>query len=185
MRQEVSAVSNKNYMPETQFTNLQILPARAKWRFLLRYTAVPIIFGFVFLMIIIIMGASGTVSGKVLGIIFLVLFIIETFLLAVVYLWAHLLYKSYKFQLAEEAFRKEYGVITKHYSTIPYDRIQNVDIRRGLLDRFMGLSALSIQTAGYAGGGAMGLGAEGHLPALLPKVAEAVRDELLLRARLK
>lgn len=114
--------------------------------------------------------------------------------------WAFLLHKSYKFQLKENIFQKEYGVIRKHYVSIPYSRIQNIDIRRGILARFLGLSSVYIQTAGYgaaaAGYSRFGLfgifrgrirkrrrESEGLLPGLGIQKAIIIRDELIHRAR--
>lgn len=88
-------------------------------------------------------------------------------------------YKFYKYELRDDGFRKELGVILKKYVTIPYDRIQNVNISRGILDRLLGLSTLQIFTAGT---GAVMI-SEGMLPGLSPTVAENVRDELIHRAR--
>ena len=103
------------------------------------------------------------------------------------YLIAWLTYKYYKFELTENGFRKESGIIYKKYVTIPYDRIQNVDIYRGLLARILGLSDLNIQTAGaslvMSSGRLSGAGAEGRLPALSKTEAEKIRDELIARAK--
>ena len=103
------------------------------------------------------------------------------------FVWAKLTYHYYRYELTDIGFRKELGVITKKYITIPYDRIQNVDINRGILARILGLSDLQIQTAGASVTvgryGMSGGGAEGRLPALAWDVAEQVRDELIQRAR--
>lgn len=103
------------------------------------------------------------------------------------YIIAKLTYHFYKYELREDGFRKEYGIIWKKYVTIPYDRIQNVDIYRGLLARILGLSDIHIQTAGMSATvgryGAYGISAEGRLPGLSREIAEQVRDELILRAR--
>lgn len=124
------------------------------------------------------------------GIIFLP-FVVGFFLcvlviLLVSYLWARLSYKYYKYELTDLGFRKESGVIYKKYVTIPYDRIQNVDIYRGIIARTLGLSDLQIQTAGNSAVitryGMAGVGAEGRLPALSQEVAEQLRDELIKRA---
>ena len=102
-------------------------------------------------------------------------------------LWSKLAYDAYKYELREDGFRKEYGVIWKKYVTIPYERIQNVDINRGLLARLLGLSDLQIQTAGISATvsryGMAGMGAEGRLPGISKDVAEELRDELIKRAR--
>jgi uncharacterized membrane protein YdbT with pleckstrin-like domain len=107
--------------------------------------------------------------------------------LVAAFIWAKLTYHFYRYELTEEGFRMDLGVIFKKYVTIPYDRIQNVDIYRGILARILGLSDLNIQTAGMSASvgrfGVSGGGAEGRLPALSREVAEEVRNELIRRAR--
>lgn len=110
------------------------------------------------------------------------LLLIITSILA--FIWAKLTYRFYKYELKEDGFRKEHGVIWKKYVTIPYERIQNVDIYRGLLARILGLSDLHIQTAGMSAPvGNYGGVSEGRLPGLSPQIAEDLRDELIKRAR--
>lgn len=99
-------------------------------------------------------------------------------LLVLNYVWAKLSYKFYKYELADLGFKKESGVIYKKYVTIPYDRIQNVDINRGIFARILHLSDLQIQTAGSSGTA----GSEGRLPGLSVASAEELRDELIKRA---
>jgi membrane protein YdbS with pleckstrin-like domain len=96
------------------------------------------------------------------------------------FIWSKLAYNNYKYELRDDGFRKESGVIIKSYVTIPYERIQNVDIIRGIWARIVGLSDLQIQTAGSS----LQITAEGRLPGLNPDVAEKLRDELVKRARL-
>ncbi|KND51015.1 MAG: hypothetical protein AB202_01230 [Parcubacteria bacterium C7867-007] len=110
--------------------------------------------------------------------------LIALLLLAFSYLWAKLTYQTYKYELTDLGFKKESGVIYKRYVTIPYARIQNVDINRGILDRLLGLSSLNIQTAGSSGVsqyGGTNLGAEGILPGLTKVEAEMMRDDLIRR----
>src|SRR3990167_5406284 len=115
------------------------------------------------------------------------LWIIVPAFLVLCFVWAKLTYYFYRYELTDVGFRKELGVIYKKYVTIPYDRIQNVDIYRGILARLLGLSDLNIQTAGMSATinryGVSGGGAEGRLPALSREVAEQLRDELIQRAR--
>ncbi len=96
------------------------------------------------------------------------------------YGWAKLAYHFYRYELTNDGFRKEKGVIWKKYVTIPYDRIQNVDIYRGILARILGLSDIHIQTAGMS---ASVSEIEGRLPGLSREIAEQLRDELIRRAR--
>ena len=103
------------------------------------------------------------------------------------YFWARLSHKAYKYSLTEDGFKKELGVIWKKYVTIPYERIQNVDIHRGIIARMLGLSDLQIHTAGYSGDGGRrgfaGIEAEGALPGVSHEVAEQLREELIRRAK--
>ena len=115
------------------------------------------------------------------------LWVIIPALLIFFWIWAKLTYRFYRYELRDDGFRKELGVIWKKYVTIPYDRIQNVDIYRGVIARILGLSDLNIQTAGASAQvsryGTWGLGAEGRLPGLSREVAEQLRDELVRRAK--
>lgn len=104
------------------------------------------------------------------------------FLLLSSYLFAYLAYKNWKYELSEKALKIEKGIIWKKYISIPYTRIQNVDIYRGLLSRILGLSDIQIQTAGYSGyarGRGFSLSTEGRLPGLDPVTAENLRENLV------
>ncbi|HUG39691.1 MAG TPA: PH domain-containing protein [Longimicrobiales bacterium] len=48
--------------------------------------------------------------------------------------------------------RREYGLLSRHRSTVPLERVQAVRIEESLLRRPLGLSALKIETAGAAPG---------------------------------
>lgn len=118
----------------------------------------------------------------------LVFIVIVVIFIIIAFVWAKLSYNNFRYELRDDGFRKESGVIYKKYTSIPYERIQNVDINRGILARILGLSDLQIQTAGNSnsynnlrigGGGA----AEGRLPGLSLDVAEQLRDELIRRSK--
>ncbi|MBX4198194.1 PH domain-containing protein [Candidatus Parcubacteria bacterium] len=104
-------------------------------------------------------------------------------LLILAFIYAKLKYHFYRYELTDHAFKKEHGIIWKKYVTIPYDRIQNVDVYRGLIARLLGLSDLQVQTAGGITVGSYGSFSEGRLPALSFEDAEKMRDELIMRAR--
>jgi len=114
-------------------------------------------------------------------------FLLVVVVLIISFVWAKLTYHFYRYELAPDGFRKESGVIWKRYVTIPYSRIQNVDIYRGVLARLLGLSDLQLQTAGASAVmsryGAGGMGSEGRLPGLSKEVAEQLRTELVARAK--
>jgi uncharacterized membrane protein YdbT with pleckstrin-like domain len=164
------------------------LHPRAVWLFfissLLRLLIVFVFIGFQVAVFSSEMGEDGSGIAGFIGLFFFVV----VFFIALLFVWAKLTYRFYKYELTEDGFRKESGVIYKRYVTIPYDRIQNVDIYRGILARLMGLSDLQIQTAGASwqigyGYGALAGGAEGRLPGLSMEDAEKLRDELIHRAQ--
>lgn len=155
------------------------LDSKAVWLFFLPYAIVlsifllPVIFGTIL------------ASFEEPWMWVMVLILISPYI--ILYVWARLIYHFYKYELTADSFKKEYGIIWKKYVSIPYERIQNVDIHRGLLARLLGVSDLFIQTAGMSavvrrnsiGGG----GAEGRLPGISKEEAEQMRDDLIRRAK--
>lgn len=109
--------------------------------------------------------------------------VIVVFIIAFLYMWSRFTYHYYRYELTDTAFKKEHGVIWKKYVSIPYDRVQNVDIYRGLIARLLGLSDLQIQTAGGITGGSYGAFSEGRLPGLAREEAEKLREELIQRVQ--
>lgn len=102
---------------------------------------------------------------------------------------AQVAYKHYSFQVTETAFRKQFGILHIHTASIPFERIQNVNVRRTLVDRIIGLSHVDIETAGTSGekkspiiGGSKS-SSEGHIPGVSPEEAEQVRSLIMRRAQ--
>lgn len=124
-------------------------------------------------------GAGDFISGSFIGW-FIFIFIILIF---IAYIVARLTYHFYKYELTDGEYRAERGIIWKRYISIPYERIQNVDIYRGVISRLLGLSDLQIHTAGYGAAGASKFGSEGRLPGISREDAEMLRDELIRRAK--
>ena len=124
------------------------LHPRAVWFFffssLYRWFFIFLFFGVFFINTLLKSNKSVEIAGYT-GLLLVVVFV----LIVLLYIWAKLSYRFYHYELTENGFRKESGVITKKYVTIPYDRIQNVDIYRGILARLLGLSDLQIQTHFY------------------------------------
>ncbi|MBU4360323.1 PH domain-containing protein [Patescibacteria group bacterium] len=157
------------------------LHPKAKWLFFFRsfigaLTTFIIIFVFAIIPTLLSNG-SGTFTFLVISfVVFLIIAILS-------YIIATLNYKFYKFELTEDAYKSERGIIHKRYISIPYERIQNVDIHRSLLARMLGLSELLIHTAGYGAAGSKGTGSEGKLPGLSVEDTEKVRDALIQMAK--
>lgn len=160
---------------------MQKLDPRAVWLFFFPPFFAILSVG-LFILIIFVVGEE--ISSGFVGWFVLALLVFSIF----PFIYAKLSYHFYRYELTDNGFRKESGIIWKKYTTIPYERIQNVDIYRGIIARILGLSDLHIQTAGTAGVVQGGLfssarSPEGQLPGLSHEVAEQIRDELIQRAR--
>jgi len=98
---------------------------------------------------------------------------------------ALLSYLNFHYSLKDEGLTIDYGIIFKKSTTIPYDRIQNINIERSLIDRLLGLSRISVETAGSSSGqsinvtGGYTAKSEGYIPALSLESAKALHDILV------
>lgn len=88
--------------------------------------------------------------------------------LAYRYFWVRL----FRYELDGTEVKIEKGVIAKSHDSILYSRIQNVNIKRSLWERILGLSTVIIQTAGSS------IGPEGVLPGVSKETAEQINDQL-------
>lgn len=89
--------------------------------------------------------------------------------------FARLSYNNWRYDFGNSNLKIERGIIWKHYSNIPYERVQNVDIHRGIFARMFGFSTLQVQTAGFSGSPM----SEGHIPGVSIKEADEVREFLM------
>lgn len=104
-----------------------------------------------------------------------------------VYVTALLNYHHYKFEVSTRAFRKEHGIFHKYTVNIAFDQIQNINMRRSVLDQLLGLAHLEIETAGTGGKvkrqvAALFTFSEGYIPGIT--VAEARDVKALMLARI-
>jgi uncharacterized protein len=83
-------------------------------------------------------------------------------------------YRRWRWRLTDLAVELRYGVVTRSQETVPYFRIQQIDIVQGPLDRLLHLSTLQVTTASATGRAA--------LPGIAEDDAPGVRQELLARA---
>lgn len=105
--------------------------------------------------------------------------------LVCLYIAAAIVQNNFYYKVDEVGFQKSYGVIHVRQVTIPFEQVQNVNIRRSLTDRMLGLSRVSIETAGSSDGSTTGVSglnqttAEGYLPGLNLEDAKELHDVLL------
>ena len=131
--------------------------------------------GFAFVGIATILFGSNATSTIILGIIaFAIFYIIITIIIAEVY--ARMAYNRWFYEFTDEQLRIESGIIWKRYSNIPYERVQNVDITRGIIARMLGFSTVNIQTAGISYTPKGGRSTEGYIPAVPIQSAEHIRE---------
>lgn len=104
-----------------------------------------------------------------------------------IYITAAIVHRNYYFEVNSSAFRKEFGVLHKTDVTIPFNRIQNVNITRSLSDRMLGLARIDIESAGSSSitkkntaGGSM-TKSEGHLPGVTMQQAREIHELLVNR----
>ncbi len=93
-------------------------------------------------------------------------------------IWSELTYNNYSYNFTEDAVVIHKGVIIKTKTHIPYERIQNIDVRQGPILRAFNLNSVHIQTAGA--GVVLG---EGVIPAVALNDAEKIRDLLIKKSK--
>ena len=74
------------------------------------------------------------------------------FILIVIFVaWVRLYYLSMWYELRDDEMSWKRGVWFRRTGIVPYNRITNLDVIQGPVMRSLGISTLSIQTAGYSG----------------------------------
>ncbi|WP_135665442.1 PH domain-containing protein [Halorhabdus rudnickae] len=86
------------------------------------------------------------------------------------------LYRTWQYEVREDALYLERGVVTHVKTVVPFVRVQHIDTSRGPIDRVIGLSSLVVYTAGSRG-------ADVTIPGLTPEDAEDLQDRLKMLAK--
>lgn len=81
---------------------------------------------------------------------------------------------SFGFRVGEEAVEVVHGVLVRTLSVVPYRRIQQIDVRRGVVERRLGLATLVLRTAAAT--------TDATIPGLALEDADELRALLLTRA---
>ncbi|MBI2233348.1 MAG: PH domain-containing protein [Candidatus Aenigmarchaeota archaeon] len=143
-------------------------------------------FFFIFIFLAGFIGIAVLAMTQSLGAFFVYAIFVMLLAVAVSGVWSKLMYESYSYELSKMSLNVKWGVLRKHSATIPYSRIQNIDVNRGIMARLLGLGELWIQTAGVSTAftkfGALRF-SEGIIPGLEPKEAEKLRTTLLKRIK--
>ncbi len=139
MRYEIS-MSSEHFPLNTRFKPSPSLVTWFSVNFLL---LVLFVLGFAYVPLVLFAGIPIETHAVILGGIAAVIII---FLI-----WVRLYYESMWYELREDEMSWKRGVWFRKTGIVPYNRITNLDIRQGPVMRALGISTLSIQTAGYSG----------------------------------
>jgi membrane protein YdbS with pleckstrin-like domain len=133
---------------------------------------------FIFPLFFAIFALVPSIGGAILAF-FLSFLVFIAFVIIFAEIYARLAYDNWQFEFTQESLRLERGIIWKRYSNVPYERIQNVDITRGIIARICGFSSVNIQTAGYSYSTRGMPISEGYIPAVGAQRAEQIREFVL------
>lgn len=106
---------------------------------------------------------------------YLIVSAFSLFLFPVVFVPLYLKYISLRYDFQDEGIAMRWGVLFQREVHLTYRRIQDIHVTRGILQRWMGLATIGIQTA--AGSATPEMNVEGVLE------AEALRDFLYTKMR--
>lgn len=109
------------------------------------------------------------------------IFALVAYILGVV-MTALLVHNNFHFEINTDGLIIERGILYKHTVSVPFEQVQNVNIERAILDRMLGFSRISIETAGAAVAGAIAGAvpkAEAYIPAIHIDKAKQIHDLLL------
>lgn len=85
--------------------------------------------------------------------------------------WTSLVWRAWQFRVGAGALHLRHGVLTRRESTIPYHRVQHIDLEAGPLERRLGLTSLILRTASAS--------SDSTVPGIDAADAEALRARIL------
>ncbi|MEN6611238.1 MAG: PH domain-containing protein [Methanoregulaceae archaeon] len=91
--------------------------------------------------------SASEMNGLVIGVIGALIIIVSIIFLV----WTRLYYESMVYELRVDEITWKRGVWFRRTGIVPYNRITNLDLVQGPVMRYLGISTLAIQTAGYSG----------------------------------
>lgn len=88
-----------------------------------------------------------------------------------VWWWTALVWRAWQFTIGTEALHLRHGVILRRESTIPFHRVQHIDVEAGPLERRLGLTTFVLRTASAS--------SDSAVPGIDVAEAEALRHRVL------
>lgn len=137
---------------------MESLDSKIKYVWILQFSLIGLVVGIlIYVPLMKFLGAAGLV--------------IPVLTTALLFIYSFLKYRNWGFELREDHFYREHGVLKKVYSMVPHVRIQHIDTNRGPFERILGLSTLRIYTAGSKG-------ADVKVPGLERRRAREIQERL-------
>lgn len=88
-----------------------------------------------------------------------------------VWWWTAMVWRAWQFRIGTEALHLRHGVIVRRESTIPFHRVQHIDVEAGPLERRLGLTTFVLRTASAS--------SDSAVPGIDVAEAEALRHRVL------
>jgi putative membrane protein len=85
--------------------------------------------------------------------------------------WFYLVWRNFEFEVTDDTFDIRSGVLHRQVREIPLKRIQNVDVRRNIVHRILGIAKVNLETAG-------GKSTEASLKYVDFDVAKEIQDDV-------
>lgn len=131
------------------------------------------------LLVAILLIVYAVTTEKGIRIAVILISIVEIPTAVLIWLWISRYFKSIKYMVSDNFIRIQKGVFWKRLSTIPFEKVQNVEIHQGPIERSFGLGKILVHTAGYSGQ----MTAEGVVKGIIDfqKFAAALTDKVKLK----
>lgn len=145
---------------------------------------------FLIIVLLIYLILSGEFSFELFLLLILFFVIVPYIIIAVISTVYFVAYKeNFSYTIQENNIIINHGVLTKMRATIPYKRIQNINIVCGVFDRMFKTYSVKIETAGHSavssGTKSRGIGPEGYIPGLKdPHIIENRIKKMIIQSSL-
>ncbi|GAH38773.1 unnamed protein product [marine sediment metagenome] len=117
---------------------------------------------------------------------FIIVYGVSGVIILIVYIYNSAYVRSFTYKISENHIIIKHGVFTRIVATIPYSRIQNINIVNGVFDRMFKIFTVKIETAGSTAAAASAqkgyVRPEGYIPGLkVPYIIEKKITEMMTK----